>query len=101
MHLIAAGQRRDAQCSNGREAIQAFRTHRPDVTLMDLQMPEMSGMDAIGAIRGELPEARIIVLTTGVWRHTAEKWDRPRPESDLRSPLGRPGDDQTDLDDEM
>ena len=53
-----------AQCSNGREAIQAFRTHRPDVTLMDLQMPEMSGLDAIGAIRGEFPEARIIVLTT-------------------------------------
>ena len=53
-----------AQCSNGREAIQTFRTHRPDVTLMDLQMPEMSGLDAIGAIRGEFPEARIIVLTT-------------------------------------
>jgi DNA-binding NarL/FixJ family response regulator len=53
-----------AECSNGREAVQAFRTHRPDVTLMDLQMPEMSGLDAIGAIRGEFPEARIIVLTT-------------------------------------
>jgi DNA-binding NarL/FixJ family response regulator len=53
-----------AECSNGREAIQAFRTHRPDVTLMDLQMPEMSGVDAIGAIRGEFPDARIIVLTT-------------------------------------
>src|SRR6185295_11631473 len=53
-----------AECSNGREAIQAFRTYRPDVTLMDLQMPEMSGLDAIGAIRGEFPDARIIVLTT-------------------------------------
>ena len=53
-----------AECSNGREAIQAFRTHVPDVTLMDLQMPEMGGVDAIGAIRGEFPEARIIVLTT-------------------------------------
>jgi DNA-binding NarL/FixJ family response regulator len=53
-----------ADCSNGREAIQAFRTNRPDVTLMDLQMPEMGGVDAIGAIRGEFPEARIIVLTT-------------------------------------
>jgi DNA-binding NarL/FixJ family response regulator len=53
-----------AQCSNGREAIEAFRTHRPDVTLMDLQMPEMSGLDAIGAIRGEFREAQIIVLTT-------------------------------------
>jgi DNA-binding NarL/FixJ family response regulator len=53
-----------AECSNGREAVQAFGTHRPDVTLMDLQMPEMGGLDAIGAIRGEFPDARIIVLTT-------------------------------------
>jgi DNA-binding NarL/FixJ family response regulator len=53
-----------AECSNGREAIQQFRAHRPDVTLMDLQMPEMSGLDAIIAIRGEFPDARIIVLTT-------------------------------------
>jgi len=53
-----------AEASNGREAIQQFRAHRPDVTLMDLQMPEMGGLDAIGAIRGEFPDARIIVLTT-------------------------------------
>ena len=53
-----------AEASNGREAIQQFRAHRPDITLMDLQMPEMGGLDAIGAIRGEFPEARIIVLTT-------------------------------------
>jgi DNA-binding NarL/FixJ family response regulator len=53
-----------AEASNGREAIQQFRTHRPDITLMDLQMPEMSGLDALIAIRGEFPEARIIVLTT-------------------------------------
>ena len=53
-----------AEASNGREAIQQFRIHRPDVTLMDLQMPEMSGLDAIVAIRGELPDAKIIVLTT-------------------------------------
>ena len=53
-----------AECSNGRDAIQQFRAHRPDVTLMDLQMPEMSGTDAIIAIRGEFPDARIIVLTT-------------------------------------
>ena len=52
------------EASNGREAIQQFRAHRPDVTLMDLQMPEMSGVDAIIAIRNEFPEARIIVLTT-------------------------------------
>jgi DNA-binding NarL/FixJ family response regulator len=50
--------------ANGREAIQQFRRHRPDITLMDLQMPEMNGLDAIIAIRGEFPEARIIVLTT-------------------------------------
>ena len=53
-----------AQASNGREAIQLFRAHRPDITLMDMQMPEMNGLDAIIAIRGEFPEARIIVLTT-------------------------------------
>ena len=52
------------QASNGREAIQQFRAHRPDVTLMDLQMPEMNGLDAITAIRGEFPNAKIIVLTT-------------------------------------
>jgi DNA-binding NarL/FixJ family response regulator len=53
-----------AEASNGREAIQQFRTHRPDITLMDLQMPEMNGLDAIISIRGEFPEAKIIVLTT-------------------------------------
>lgn len=52
------------EASNGREAIELFRKHRPDVTLMDLQMPEMGGIDAMSAIRGEFPEARIIVLTT-------------------------------------
>jgi DNA-binding NarL/FixJ family response regulator len=53
-----------AEASNGREAIQQFRAHHPDVTLMDLQMAEMGGVDAMIAIRGEFPEARIIVLTT-------------------------------------
>ena len=53
-----------AEASNGREAIQQYRAHKPDITLMDLQMPEMGGLDAIGAIRGEFPDARIIVLTT-------------------------------------
>ena len=53
-----------AEATNGREAVQQFRAHQPDVTLMDLQMPEMNGLDAIIAIRGEFPEAKIIVLTT-------------------------------------
>src|ERR1700741_430000 len=53
-----------AEASNGREAVQQFRVHQPDITLMDLQMPEMNGLDAMTAIRGEFPEARIIVLTT-------------------------------------
>jgi DNA-binding NarL/FixJ family response regulator len=53
-----------AQASNGREAIQQFRAHHPDITLMDLQMPEINGLDAVIAIRGEFPEAKIIVLTT-------------------------------------
>ena len=55
-----------AEAANGREAIQQFRAHHPDVTLMDLQMPEMNGIDAMLAIRGEVPDARIIVLTTYV-----------------------------------
>src|SRR4029077_765725 len=53
-----------AEASNGREAIDQFRRHRPDVTLMDLQMPEMNGVDAMVAIHDEFPSARIIVLTT-------------------------------------
>lgn len=53
-----------AEASNGKEAIDAFRSNQPDVTLMDLQMPEMNGVEAIHAIRSEFPEARIIVLTT-------------------------------------
>lgn len=53
-----------AQATTGREAIEQFRLHRPDVTLMDLQMPGMSGIEAMIAIRSEFPDARIIVLTT-------------------------------------
>jgi len=53
-----------AEASNGRDAVQQYRAHRPDITLMDLQMPEMNGLDALTTIRGEFPEARIIVLTT-------------------------------------
>jgi DNA-binding NarL/FixJ family response regulator len=57
MELVGEG-------SNGHEAVELYRQHQPDVTLMDLQMPEMGGIDALSAIRGEFPEARIIVLTT-------------------------------------
>jgi len=53
-----------AEASDGREALEEFRKQRPDVTLMDLQMPTMNGIDAIGAIRGEFPDARVVVLTT-------------------------------------
>ena len=53
-----------AQAATGLEAIERFKLHRPDVTLMDLQMPDMNGIEAIIAIRSEFPEARIIVLTT-------------------------------------
>jgi len=52
------------EASNGRDAIQQFRNHHPDVTLMDLQMPEMNGIDALIAIRNEFPHAKVIVLTT-------------------------------------
>jgi DNA-binding NarL/FixJ family response regulator len=52
------------EATNGREALELFRKHQPDITLMDLQMPEMNGIDATGAIRGEFPDARIIILTT-------------------------------------
>jgi DNA-binding NarL/FixJ family response regulator len=52
------------EASDGREAVAKYRECRPDITLMDLQMPEMGGFDAIVAIRGEFPDARIIVLTT-------------------------------------
>ena len=53
-----------AEAANGQEAIQQFQAHHPDVTLMDLQMPGMNGLDAMIAIRVEFPDARIIVLTT-------------------------------------
>src|ERR1700693_2603936 len=52
------------EASNGREALEQFRKHRPDLTLMDLQMPDMDGIEAMVAICSEFPEARIIVLTT-------------------------------------
>src|SRR6266404_451585 len=52
------------EAMNGREAIETFRATRPDVTLMDLQMPDVDGVEAITAIRAEYPAARIIVLTT-------------------------------------
>jgi DNA-binding NarL/FixJ family response regulator len=53
-----------AEAANGREAIQRFRETKPDVTLMDLRLPDMSGIEAMTAIRSEFPDARIIILTT-------------------------------------
>src|ERR1039458_4269980 len=53
-----------AEATNGQDAIEKFRLHRPDVTLMDLQMPTLNGIEAIIGIRSEFPNARIIVLTT-------------------------------------
>jgi DNA-binding NarL/FixJ family response regulator len=53
-----------AEASNGKDGIEQFRKHLPDVTLMDLRLPDMSGIDAVLAILGEFPKARIIILTT-------------------------------------
>jgi DNA-binding NarL/FixJ family response regulator len=52
-----------AEASNGRDAVQRFREHTPDVTLMDLRLPDMSGIDAMIAIRSEFPDARVVILT--------------------------------------
>ena len=65
--LVWTGRTRavhEEEAANGREAIERFREHRPDVTLMDLRLPDMSGIDAMLAIRAEFPEARFIILTT-------------------------------------
>jgi len=59
-----AGMTVAAEASSGEQAIKLFRQHQPDVVLMDLRLPGMSGIDAMIAIRGEFPEARIIMLTT-------------------------------------
>jgi len=58
------GMKLVAEASNGKEAVEKFRLHHPDVTLMDIQMPDVSGIEAISQIRSECPDARIIVLTT-------------------------------------
>jgi DNA-binding NarL/FixJ family response regulator len=62
-----------AEAASGREALEKFRAVRPDITLMDIQMPDMSGIDAIMAIRAEFPDARIIVLTTYAGDALAER----------------------------
>jgi DNA-binding NarL/FixJ family response regulator len=53
-----------AQASNAQESIEKFRKHEPDVTLMDLRLPDKSGIEAMIAIRAEFPEARVVILTT-------------------------------------
>jgi DNA-binding NarL/FixJ family response regulator len=53
-----------AQAATGRAAVEQYRAQRPDITLMDLRLPDMSGVDALAAIRAEFPEARIVMLTT-------------------------------------
>jgi len=53
-----------AEASTGKEGLERFREHRPDITLMDLRLPDMNGVDVMAAIRAEFPDARIIVLTT-------------------------------------
>jgi DNA-binding NarL/FixJ family response regulator len=53
-----------AEATNGEEAIELFRQHRPDITLMDIRMPSINGLDAVIAIRNEFPDARIVILTT-------------------------------------
>jgi CheY-like chemotaxis protein len=65
-----------AQASKGREPIQQFRQHRPDIALTDLQLPDMSGIEAMIAIRPEFPEARIIVLTTYAVGRAQERHQR-------------------------
>src|ERR1700719_1685397 len=61
---VEADMKLVAEACNGQEAIEKFRLHRPDVTLMDLQMPFLNGIEAMIGIRSEFPNARIIVLTT-------------------------------------
>jgi DNA-binding NarL/FixJ family response regulator len=56
-----------AQASNGHEAVECFDSHRPDITLMDLRLPDTNGIDAVIALRTLFPDARIIILTTFDW----------------------------------
>src|SRR5260370_7551632 len=66
-----------AEATNGQEAIEKFRLHRPDVTLMDLQMPTLNGIEAIIGIRSEFPNARVIFLTT--YTRNAQPFHSPKP----------------------
>ena len=72
-----------AQASNGREGVEQFFSHLPDVTLMDLQMPDKNGMEAIAAIRAKAPDARIIILTT----HSGDVQTRRAMEAGARAYL--------------
>jgi DNA-binding NarL/FixJ family response regulator len=94
-----------AEAADGDEALTLFRKHRPDVTLMDLKMPRMNGIEAISAIRQEAPRARIVVLTTaagdvqmirafkaGVKKFLADGSDRYHPLGARRSQTYPAGD---------
>ncbi len=78
-----------AEASTGLEATKQFKQHRPDITLMDLQLPDMSGIEAMIAIRQEFPEARIIVLTTYAGDVAGHRRIHPEVAAELAENIGR------------